>query len=302
MATQPPIVTRSQWGAASRVSSGRNVALSSRRFFVVHWPVMSSRDERQWVRDIERMHMNQGWSAASPGYNFLVGMSGTIFEGCGRDVRGIHSPPHNTDGWGVCVLQPSTAQGNPTSPITDAAKTSTVNLYNWLCSVTGRQLNKWYHGKDYATACPGPDLRNWVNAGMPAKGGVTPGPSPQPTPQLSEDDNSMTSELSANGTLHCWMVGPQRQSVWVTWQSPDSPNWQGGQSGRGPAGWTKFWDAPTGRTIRGITAKLSKSGNLHFWATLDNGTSFYTWQRPNDHEWRGGSASSRLGTFAPWPI
>ena len=93
-----PIVTRAQWGAAFTIPGGRHVAPSQRFWFVVHWPGSAvSADERAVVRAIERHHrQGQGWQAA-PGYNFLVGRSGTIYEGCGRDVRGIHSPPRNTD-------------------------------------------------------------------------------------------------------------------------------------------------------------------------------------------------------------
>jgi hypothetical protein len=73
-----PIVTRAQWGAAFTIPGGRFVAPSARRWFVVHWPGSAvGGDERAVVRAIERAHrVGQGWQAA-PGYNFLVGRSGT---------------------------------------------------------------------------------------------------------------------------------------------------------------------------------------------------------------------------------
>jgi hypothetical protein len=291
----PRIVSRREWGAATTVPGGRHVPPSARRFFVVHWPVMGARDERQWCRDIERMHRNQGWGTA-PGYNFLVGQSGTIYEGCGRDVRGIHSPPRNTDGWGVCVLQPSTGAGRPTEPISQAARNAARGLYDWLGSVAGRRLEMWWHGRDYATACPGPDLIAWVRSGMPATGGVTP-----PTTPTPEDFEVICSETAANGAFHVWMVGPQRRSVWFTVQPPGSTSWGGGGQGR-VAGWSKFWDAPSGRTIRGVTACRSQGGSLHFWATLDDGSTSYCWQRPNESQWRRqGTGEGRLGPFAPAP-
>ena len=168
------IVTRAQWGAAFAIPGGRHVAPSARRWFVVHWPGSAvGADERAVVRSIERFHrQNMGWQAA-PGYNFLVGRSGTIYEGCGRDVRGIHSPPRNTDGFGVCVL---VAPGE-TPP--QAALNATRALYNWLNQVTGRTLGMTWHGQHHPTACAGPALNAWVQRGMPAN---APAPPPPPGP------------------------------------------------------------------------------------------------------------------------
>lgn len=170
------VVTRAQWGAAFGVPAGRHVAPSARRFFVVHWPGSAvSGNEAAVVRAIERSHRaGQGWQAA-PGYNFLIGRSGTVYEGCGRDVRGIHSPPRNTDGWGVCVM---TAPGE-TPP--QAALNGCRALYNWLNGVAGRTLAMSWHGQHWATQCAGPALNAWVRAGMPATG-APPAPSVPPPP------------------------------------------------------------------------------------------------------------------------
>jgi hypothetical protein len=289
MTPQPNIVTRAGWGARTTIPSGRFVSPQSRRFFVVHYPVMSDRDEHLWCQAIEAEHRAQGWAAA-PGYNYLVGMSGTIYEGCGRDVRGIHTPPHNTDGWGCCVLQPSTGTGVLTAPLSEAAKTSTRQLYDWLSEVAGHPLNKWYHGKDYATACPGGDLRNWVNAGMPAAA-ATP---EQPPTQLEVD--MMASGVGGNGALNVFMVGPQRKAVWLVNQPANSADWSGGEKGKQVAKFRRFRDAPSGRTIRGITCERSQSGVLSLFVTLDDGTTLDTWQKKGETTWNEG-----LRAFAPAP-
>ena len=91
MASQPRITPRSTWRPARGVPSGRGVALSQRRWFVAHYPVMSARPNHQWMRDIERVHLNNGWFGF--GYNYAIAMDGEIMEGAGRDVRGVHSPP-----------------------------------------------------------------------------------------------------------------------------------------------------------------------------------------------------------------
>jgi len=173
------IVRRADWGARFAIPGNRHVAPSSRRWFVVHWPGSAvGGDERAVVRSIEASHRNgQGWQAA-PGYNFLIGRSGTIYEGCGRDVRGIHSPPRNTDGWGVCVL---IAVGE-TPP--QAALNATRALYNHLNGVAGRTLSMAGHNTHFATACPGPALTQWVRNGMPATGGAAPAPPPAPRPPV----------------------------------------------------------------------------------------------------------------------
>lgn len=159
----PVIRTRAQWGATTSIPGDRHVAPADRRYFVVHWPVMSDEDEPQLVRAIEQEH-HAKWDVA-PGYNFLVGnRTGTIFEGCGRDVRGVHCPSRNTDGWGVCVMQPMSMH------VSDDAKRATRQLYEWLCQVAGHQLVMGWHGKYYATQCPGQELINWVRGGMRIQG------------------------------------------------------------------------------------------------------------------------------------
>lgn len=300
MAITPRIVTRREWGAATTVPSGRSVPPSSRRFFVVHWPVMGMRDERQWCRDIERIHRGQGWAAA-PGYNFLVGQSGLIYEGCGRDVRGIHSPPRNTDGWGVCVLQPATGAGVPLAPISDDARYSTRLLYDWLCGIAGRRLEQSWHGRDFATACPGPDLIAWVRSGMPTN---TPPPtSPEQPPATEEVVEMITSAVADNGSLHVFSVGPQRRTVWYTWQRQGQTAWNGGQQGQRVAGLQRFADAPAGRTIRGVSAEVSRAGAMHLFVTLDDGSIAYTWQSKGATAWNGASQANiaTLIALAPAP-
>jgi hypothetical protein len=300
MSAQPRIVTRREWGAATTVPGNRGVSPGSRRYFVVHWPVMGPRDERQWCRDIERMHSNQGWAAA-PGYNYLVGMSGAIFEGCGRDVRGIHSPPHNTDGWGCCVLQPSTGAGVPTAPISPAAKAAVRTLYDWLGSVAGRPLSQWWHGRDYATACPGPDLREWVAGGMQVPGGATSPPTPTPTPTTEEVD-MLTSAVADNGTLH--VFGATAGGVFYTFQPQGKTGWNGGQAGKRVATLQAFAPAPSGKKISGLSACKASNGALHLFAEMTDGTVFYTWQPKGSSAWNGGAPGkgvAALTAFAPKP-
>ena len=160
------IVSRAQWGATRPIPAGRHVPLTQRRGVTIHWPASNTTgDPANQVRAIERAHLGQGWAII--GYNFLVASrpggpgDGLIFEGCGRDIRGIHSPPTNTTNFGICILQ----QMN--TPPSQAALNSTRALYNWLTQICGRQLTMSWHGREFATACPGPQLIAWTRAGMP---------------------------------------------------------------------------------------------------------------------------------------
>ena len=93
--------------------------------------------------------------------------------------------------------------------------------------------------------------------------------------------------VAKNGNLHVFVVGQARQTVWLTFQPGDSNNWHGGEPGRRIAGLFRFADAPQGRTIRGIAAERAQNGNLHLFATLDDGSTFYAWQAANSSAWSG---------------
>jgi N-acetylmuramoyl-L-alanine amidase len=211
------IVTREQWGAKYGRSSNR-VALSSRRFFVAHYPAAAGAvtNEVATVRSIEQQHANQGWSAR-PGYNFLIGMAdrgdglANIYEGCGRDVQGVHCPGRNTDGIGVCFLQGGHAPGMGVQAFSAAAKAAGRALYDQLNRDTGRILTQTWHGAHYATACAGPDVIAWVRAGMPG-GTPTPTPTPPTTqtkePQMFIRNKGVVYQLIHNGAGSYWRSIP----------------------------------------------------------------------------------------------
>jgi peptidoglycan hydrolase-like protein with peptidoglycan-binding domain len=165
------IVSRASWGAGGS-TAGRNVPLSSRRWFVGHWPGGAvAQDHRQVVRNIDAFHRNtQRWAII--GYNYLVARDGTIYEGAGLMVRGIHSPPRNTDGFGVCFLV------GPGEQLPQAMRNSARALYDWLNRQTGRTLGRAGHRTHHPTECPGPNVYAWINQGMPATGGGTAPPPP----------------------------------------------------------------------------------------------------------------------------
>jgi peptidoglycan hydrolase-like protein with peptidoglycan-binding domain len=167
------IINRAGWRAPTGIPGGRQVPLASRRWFVVHWPGSPvAADPAQVIRNIDAFHRNSlRWAVI--GYNFLVSRDGRIWEGAGLNIRGIHEPSRNVDGFGVCVMI-SVGEAPP-----QAALNATRALYNWLNQRTGRTLSRGFHGQFSSTACAGPALNQWVRNGMPATGGA---PAPPPPP------------------------------------------------------------------------------------------------------------------------
>lgn len=106
----------------------------------------------------------------------------------------------------------------------------------------------------------------------------------------------ITSGVADNGTLHVFVVGPQRRTIWLTHQPANSTAWSGGEAGRRVAGLRRFRDAPQGRTFRGIACERAANGALCLFATLDNGAVVDTWQRRGETTWQSG-----LRAFAPPP-
>ncbi len=150
------IISRARWGARAPRSRS-TVSWSQRREFIVHY---SEGPTTQSVRSIQDFHMDgRGW--ADIGYNFLVDVSGRIYEGRGWLVVGAHAPDHNTSGIGVCMIG---RDGDSTA----AAKRSIRWLYDEAVRRAGRNLAKLGHRDVYATSCPGNELYAWVRAGMPA--------------------------------------------------------------------------------------------------------------------------------------
>ncbi|MFJ9865570.1 peptidoglycan-binding protein [Streptomyces sp. NPDC101165] len=152
------LYSRSQWGARPPKDI-TPVDLSARTGFTVHY---SDGPTTQTVRQIQNYHMDSnGWSDI--GYNFLVDTEGRIFEGRGWYVQGAHAYGHNTSHIGVCFIGES-------GDATDHALSAIRALYEEANLMTGRTLEKTYHGglPGNSTDCPGAQLRAWVQGGMVA--------------------------------------------------------------------------------------------------------------------------------------
>lgn len=168
------IITRSQWGAKPWTSTPYTATWAERTEVLVHYhggpPKVAIGPGVP--REVEAIHLANRWSGI--GYNFLVDQAGNIYEGRGWGLVGAHCPNHNRSGIGIYV-----AVGGDQTP-SNAALNSVVDLYEYANRQAGITLRKTYHGANYATACPGPKLIQWVKAGMPR-------PTSEQLPEMGDD-------------------------------------------------------------------------------------------------------------------
>ena len=161
-----PIVTRKQWGAKPWRSTVYRVPMSEKDNFLVHYHGGKPAAQRGVMvpRNVEVIHLANGW--AGVGYNFLVDMDGTIYEGRGWDGVGSQCPGFNRSGVGVYV-----AVGGDQVP-TQAALRSVRALRDELVRLRGGAgVREMGHRDGVATSCPGTFLYKWVHGGMPVSGG-----------------------------------------------------------------------------------------------------------------------------------
>jgi hypothetical protein len=172
----PPMVPRAEWGAFEPDHNAKNehgffsadniegwrVYTSSLattyQTLVLHHSAFYEQDDLDTMLEVQRAHReDRGW--ADVGYHFMVGKTGTIFEGRDMQVRGTHVEGHNTGSLGICLL------GNMTWDVpTDDQKNATQRLVSWLvqkvnpgCIATHRDFNAM-------TFCPGDDIQNFSSA------------------------------------------------------------------------------------------------------------------------------------------
>lgn len=108
--------------------------------------------EVQQLRNIDMQHRAKGWGGI--GYNFVVGPSGTVYEGRGQKV-GAHNDGENSTSIGIAFLGDFTKV-----PPTPAAAIAAVELLQHLRAVGA--LTSSYrlrgHRDSDSTACPGNQL------------------------------------------------------------------------------------------------------------------------------------------------
>lgn len=172
------VVSRADWGAVPP-RNRTTVGWGTRTHFAVHYSAGSPKDT---PRSIQAFHMrpvaNGGRGWADIGYNFLVDVHGTIYEGRGWETVGAHAAGWNRVAVGVCFI-------GRDGDATIAAKRSIRALYNEACRRKGGQLRLIGHRDVNPTDCPGDSLYQWVRAGLPVNG----------TPAGPGEDEDMRGQL-----------------------------------------------------------------------------------------------------------
>ncbi|MCL2197329.1 MAG: peptidoglycan recognition protein family protein [Defluviitaleaceae bacterium] len=132
----------------------RNPALRTQTTaIIVHHPAHPHLDRPDTppatVQDIHRWHLERGWIGI--GYNFYVGLDGTIWEGRGLKTQGAHTEGHNATTIGIAF------QGNYEDVHTDMPDeqfNAGVYLINFIRRIYGN-IPIHAHSDIARTACPG---------------------------------------------------------------------------------------------------------------------------------------------------
>ena len=142
------IMTRAQWGA--RCADGFGPLKPPALEVWLHHTGGSEPDTPAGIRQLEQVGQDRFGGGIS--YTFLVGQSGTVYEGTTPNRQGAHTLGHNLTGRAICWL------GNfEVIKPTDAIIQSTAELL-----VLGKRSGWWTQAKltgghrdVFSTACPG---------------------------------------------------------------------------------------------------------------------------------------------------
>ncbi len=165
----PQIQPRSAWNAQT---PSQNRAPHTPNRITVHHTVTANNASNgaQQVRNVQNIHMNQGWSDI--GYHYLISWDGTIYAGNPKNRIGAHAGGDNTGNLGIALL--GTFHQN-TAP-SDAQIDSLTTMLRHLSDEFGIDLqrsNVQGHGEwpSQSTICPGQHVRNQLDAVVDAARG-----------------------------------------------------------------------------------------------------------------------------------
>lgn len=140
---------------------------------VVHYSTgeeLGKPSDTQWWREIQNFHMGpaRNWSDIGYGYGIHARM-GRILEGRGIGVVAAHSPGWNARSVSLVVL----GDDDPGQDVLAIARTRIRRWSDEVDRVLGRQIPVLTHRqtqKKGYTLCPGDEIADWIEAGMPIGG------------------------------------------------------------------------------------------------------------------------------------
>jgi hypothetical protein len=155
------LVTRSAWGA----QPPKATPLQLRRVdgWHIHWLGDAYPDEltdAQVLQSVQRYHQHTNkWNDI--GYSFAIGRMHpeAVYEARGFNTVGAHTEGHNSTSLGIVFL------------VGEGEQPSTVQLATCARFIAAHHPTGYVrpHSAAKATACPGPDLRRWIAAGLTTK-------------------------------------------------------------------------------------------------------------------------------------
>jgi len=167
----PTLVSRERWGARDPKSITPLVQ-NVQRGTALHYSGSLAEVKEDHancagvVRGIQNFHMDiRGW--ADIAYSFICCIHGAVFTGRGRGVRTAANGTTNGNSWyhAVCFL------GGDKVDRADVTEEGKIALRYAIHS-----CNEWSgatsvrpHSSFKATACPGDELRDWLQKGMPVQ-------------------------------------------------------------------------------------------------------------------------------------
>jgi len=154
-------ITRQQWGARPPKTTRPLTGFNSGWF--IHWlgePAAAGLSDVQVLRNTQRYHMDsKDW--ADVAYSFAVGRQHPdhAYELRGWGVQGGHTEGHNSQSMAIVFLL-----GTGERPTDEMLATARSIIANGVPRGYSADLVR-PHNAVRSTACPGPDLTAWVNAG-----------------------------------------------------------------------------------------------------------------------------------------
>lgn len=142
------------------------------------------------VRQIQNFHMDdRGW--ADIAYSAVVCPHGYVYEcrGPGKRTAANGTDAGNDEFYAVCYL------GGEGDPFPELGKQGMMDARQWLMSSGIRPAGSAIraHRSFKNTACPGPAIVTWINAGCPLQSSVKPAPVPSapPVPPAPPEEKKM---------------------------------------------------------------------------------------------------------------
>lgn len=140
------------------------------------------------VESIHRHHLKNGWSGI--GYNYVIDINGTIWEGRPENTVGAHCTNHNSKSIGICYVGGLGKDGKPKDTRNDKQLLAMAELCSYLHE---KYPDATFHGHcEFANkSCPCFDVKSWIETlNFDKKNVVEPNKSDSDISDFNKEDNT----------------------------------------------------------------------------------------------------------------